>query len=64
MVNVAAEHEDDQRNQRRTYHRRFWFPKRVDDGSIAANHTNGILEVRLPVSEGAVTRGKRIEIEG
>ncbi|QIO23298.1 Hsp20/alpha crystallin family protein [Haloarcula sp. JP-L23] len=63
MLNIAAEHEDEQRNQRRTYHRRFRFPKRVDDESIAASYTNGILEVRLPVSEGAVTRGKRIEIE-
>ena len=64
MLNIAAEHEDEQRNQRRTYHRRFRFPKRVDDEGIGAQYRNGILEVRLPVTQGATTRGKAIEIEG
>jgi len=64
MLNIAAEREDEQRGERRTYHRRFRFPKRVDDGGIAANYTNGILEVRLPVETGATARGKQIEIEG
>ena len=63
MLNIAAQHEDEERNQRRTYHRRFRFPKRVDDEGIAANYQNGILEVRLPVSEGATTRGKAIEVK-
>ena len=63
MLNIAAEREDEQRGERRTYHRRFRFPKRVDDGGIAANYTNGILEVRLPVETGATARGKQIEIE-
>lgn len=63
MLNIAAEREDEQRNQRRTYHRRFRFPKQVDDDGIAASYTNGILEVRLPVETEATTRGKRIEIE-
>ncbi|WP_434530476.1 hypothetical protein ACODNH_14580 [Haloarcula sp. NS06] len=31
---------------------------------IAANYTNGILEVRLPVETGATARGKQIEVEG
>jgi len=37
-----------------------------DDGmvNIAAQYRNGILEVRLPVTQGAPTRGKEIEIEG
>jgi len=64
MLNIAAEREDEQRGERRTYHRRFRFPKRVDDEGIAANYTNGILEVRLPVEVGATARGKQIEIEG
>ena len=63
VLNIAAEHEDEERNQRRTYHRRFRFPKRVDDEDIAANYRNGILEVRLPVSTGATARGKEIEVE-
>jgi len=64
MLNVAAEHEDEERNQRRTYHRRFRFPKRVDDENIDAQYRNGILEVRLPVTKEATARGKEIEIEG
>jgi len=63
MLNIAAEHEDEERNQRRTYHRRFRFPKRVDDAEIAARYQNGILEVRLPVTQGATARGKEIEVE-
>ncbi|GAA0673378.1 Hsp20/alpha crystallin family protein [Natronoarchaeum mannanilyticum] len=64
VLNIAAEHEDDQRGERKTYHRRFRFPKTVDDDEIAARYNNGILEVRLPVQTGATTRGKQIEVEG
>jgi len=56
-VNIAAETEDEQRNLRRTYHRRFRFPKRVDDEEIGAGVRNGILEVRLPVTKSATARG-------
>jgi HSP20 family protein len=63
ILNVAAEREDRNRAERRTYHRRFRFPKSVDDEEIAASYNNGILEVRLPVSTGATTRGKPIEID-
>jgi HSP20 family protein len=63
VLNIAAEHEDEARGERKTYHRRFRFPKTVDDDAIAASYTNGILEVRLPVMAGATTRGKQIEIE-
>ncbi|NHN47142.1 Hsp20/alpha crystallin family protein [Halostella sp. JP-L12] len=63
VLNVAAEHEDEKRDRQRTYHRRFRFPKDVDDEAIAAEYTNGILEVRLPVATG-ITRGKTIEVEG
>ena len=61
--NIAAEHEDETRGERKTNHRRFRFPKTVDDDAIGASYTNGILEVRLPVMAGATTRGKEIEIE-
>jgi HSP20 family protein len=64
ILNVAAEHEDERRNRRRTYHRRFRFPKNVDDGGITAEYTNGVLEVSLPVETGAVTSGTEIPIEG
>lgn len=63
ILNIAAEHEDAQRGARKTYHRRFRFPKNVDDDDITAQYTNGILEVRLPVMADATTRGKEIEIQ-
>ncbi|MFC7141713.1 Hsp20/alpha crystallin family protein [Halosimplex aquaticum] len=63
VLNVAAEHEDETRGQRKTYHRRFRFPKDVDDEAIAAEYSNGILDVRLPIFEGAETRGTTIEVE-
>jgi HSP20 family protein len=63
VLNIAAEHEDAQRGQRKTYHRRFRFPKTVDDDDITASYTNGILEVRLPVQTDATVTGKQIEIE-
>ncbi len=64
VLNIAAEHESETRNQRRTYHRRFRFPKDVDDESIAAEYTNGILEIRLPITTGAPVSGTEIEVEG
>jgi HSP20 family protein len=64
VLNVAAEREDETRGTRRTYHRRFRFPKEVDDEAIAAEYTNGILEVTLPVTAGATARGTPIEVQG
>jgi HSP20 family protein len=63
VLNIAGEHEDEQRGQRKTYHRRFRFPKRIDDEAISAEYRNGILEVRLPVEAGATARGKEIEVQ-
>ncbi|GAB3665126.1 Hsp20/alpha crystallin family protein [Halopiger thermotolerans] len=63
VLNVAAEHVDDDRGRKKTYHRRFRFPKTVDDESISAEYTNGVLEVRLPTAD-ATTRGKEIPLEG
>ncbi|MDZ7702146.1 MAG: Hsp20/alpha crystallin family protein [Halobacteriales archaeon] len=65
LLNIAAEHEDDARGRRKTYHRRFRFPKNVDDEEIAASYRNGVLEVTLPVMTGAaVTDDEEIPIEG
>jgi HSP20 family protein len=63
VLNIAGEHEDERRGQRKTYHRRFRFPKRIDDEDISAEYRNGILEVRLPVETGATARGKEIEVQ-
>lgn len=62
VLNIAAERNDDQRNQRKTYHRRFRFPKTVEDDEIEAEYRNGLLEITLPVMTGATTRGKQIEV--
>ncbi|MFB6136981.1 MAG: Hsp20/alpha crystallin family protein [Halobacteriaceae archaeon] len=63
VLNVAAEHEDDRRGEYRTYHRRFRFPKDVDDEDIAAEYHNGVLEVHLPVTAGETVSGREIPIE-
>lgn len=59
---VAAEHEDEARNRRRTYHRTFRLPKEIEPDEIDAHYHNGVLEVRLPILTGAVVRGQEIEI--
>jgi HSP20 family protein len=64
VLNIAGEHEDEGRGERKTYHRRFRFPKTIDDENITAQYKNGILEVRLPVRSEATTRGKQIEVQG
>ena len=64
VLNIAAEHADEDRGRRRTYHRRFRFPKDVDEEEIAASYTNGILEVTLPVETGGAAHGTAIPIEG
>jgi HSP20 family protein len=63
VLNVAGEHEDETRGARRTYHRRFRFPKTIDEDRIEATYQNGILTVRLPVVVDAAVTGTEIEIE-
>ena len=63
VLNVAGEHEDEFRNTRRTYHRRFRFPKTVDDDAIEAAYQNGILTITLPIVVDAAATGTEIEIE-
>ena len=58
VLNVAAEHVDEDRGRRRTYHRRFRFPKDVDEDAISATYRNDVLEARLPVSDDDATREK------
>jgi HSP20 family protein len=64
VLNIAAEHDDEARGERRTYHRRFRFPKDVDDEAITAEYNNGLLEIRLPVMTGATVTGREIEVQG
>lgn len=64
VLNIAAQHEDEQRGRKKTYHRRFRFPKSVEDEDIAAEYRNGVLEVTLPVLDQATAHGTEIPIEG
>jgi len=64
ILNVAAEHVDEDRGQQKTYHRRFRFPKDIDEDAISATYSNGVLEVTLPLREETAVRGKSIPIEG
>ena len=64
VLNVAAEHVEEERGRKRTYHRRFRFPRAVDDDAIGANYRNGVLEVTLPAVEGTTVEGRRIPVEG
>ena len=63
ILDVAAEREDETRGRRKTYHRRFRFPKGVEDEDITATYNNGILQVTLPVVTGTPTTGKEIPIQ-
>ena len=64
MLNIAAEHVDEDRGRKRTYHRRFRFPKDVNETEITASYINGILEVTLPVEAEGAAHGTAIPIEG
>ncbi len=63
VLNVAAEHVDEDRGQKKTYHRRFRFPKTVADEEIGAEYRNGVLEITLPIAD-VTTRGEEIPVEG
>lgn len=63
VLNVAAEHADEDRGRKKTYHRRFRFPRDIDEKGIGGTYRNGVLEVHLP-ARGATTRGTQIPIEG
>jgi HSP20 family protein len=62
-LDISAEHEDEAAGRKQTYHRTFRMPKEIEPEEIAAEYRNGILEVRLPVLDGATTRGHTIEVE-
>jgi len=64
VLNVAAEHVDESRGRKKTYHRRFRFPREVDEDAIGARYENGVLDVRLPALVGGGATGTEIPIEG
>lgn len=64
VLNVAAEHVDEERGRKRTYHQRFRFPKDVADEEIAAQYRNGVPKITLPIEVDATARGRTIPVEG
>ena len=63
-LTISAEHEDEARGRQRTYHRSFRLPKAIEPDEIDATYRNGVLEVALPILEGATMRGQEIEVTG
>lgn len=62
-LSIAAEREDEERGERRTYRRSFRMPKEIEDDDIRARYKNGVLDVYLPAVEGTSVKGKQIPIE-
>lgn len=62
-VTVSAEHVDEARERKRTFHRRFRLPKEIVDEEIAARYENGVLTVEMPTLAGASTTGTKIDVE-
>jgi len=60
-LRVSAEHEDEEFDRRKTYHRTFRLPKAIVDEEIAAEYESGVLQVTLPIEED-VLRGQEIEV--
>ncbi|WP_246999862.1 Hsp20/alpha crystallin family protein [Halosolutus gelatinilyticus] len=63
VLNVAAEHVDDERGRKKTDHRRFRFPEDVAEDEIGAQYTNGALETSLSTADPS-TRSTEIPLEG
>ncbi|MDY6765231.1 MAG: Hsp20/alpha crystallin family protein [Halobacteria archaeon] len=62
-LHVSAEHVDEERGRKKTFHRTLRLPKEIDEDKIEATYRNGVLEVTLPI-EGEVVRGTSIPIKG
>lgn len=62
---LTAEHEteDETVSRHRSFRERVVIPRRVEADEITASYHNGVLEVHLPIVEGAAERGHRIDIE-
>ncbi len=63
-LTISAETEHEARGRQRTYHRSFRLPKAIEPEEIEATYRNGVLEVALPILEGAPMRGQEIEVQG
>ena len=61
---VTAEHgaDDEAGSRRRSLSEQVSVPRELDVESISASYHNGVLEVHLPIVEGADERGHRIDV--
>jgi HSP20 family protein len=62
---LTAEHEasDDITSRHRSMREQVVIPRAVEADDISASYHNGVLEVHLPIVEGADERGHRIDVE-
>lgn len=62
---LSATHDegDETSSRRRSIAERVSLSKPVAEDEISASYRNGVLEVHLPIVEGAVERGHRIDID-
>lgn len=62
---LTAEHEttDDAISRHRSMREQVVIPRAVEADDIEASYHNGVLEVHLPIVEGADERGHRIDVE-
>ena len=73
VLSITAEVENESDEEEKEYSRKeynfssfshsFRLPDNVQDGSITAGYTNGILTVLLPKSDQPMLKGKRIEVQ-
>ena len=63
VLSATNETGDEDSSRRRSFHERVTLGKPVEEGEISATYHNGVLEVHLPIVEGAAERGHRIDIE-
>lgn len=63
-LRVSAEHTDEERGRKRTYHRTFRMPRAIEPEDVSATYRNGVLEVSLPIRDESPVRGQTIEVEG
>lgn len=62
---LTAEHEttDETGSRHRSMREQIVIPRSVEVDDISASYHNGVLEVHLPIVEGADERGHRIDID-
>lgn len=60
---VEREHFYRYERSRGTFCRRFELPEELDTDKVKAHFENGVLEIRIPKSEEAVKKSKKITIE-